>query len=75
MAKMHTYRVLQTCWRTDIGPVARRFMENDLIEVPFKIDSPKFEFVSTRGEEPVAQEKVDPQLQSLLKARAAKAGE
>lgn len=64
---MYTYQVLETCWRTDVGPVARKFVENEVIEVPEKINSPKFELINTRGEAPAQKEKIDPQLEALNK--------
>lgn len=67
---VYTYRVLVTCDRNDIGSVPRRFIEGDMIEVPDKIDSPKFELISSKGEAPPKKEKIDPQLAAINKKRA-----
>lgn len=69
---MYQYDVMETCWRTDVGPVARKFIEGERIEIPFKITSPKFRLVETFVDPPVEAPKIDPQLEALNKKVAAR---
>lgn len=71
----YRYRVVEDCWRTDIGPVARKFVEGEEIEVPFEINSPKFHRIGGKASSgksaPAQAEKLDPAVAALNKKIAA----